>query len=136
TATGRWMTRRAAEVKRDRQAIGGAGLEDWPITAPAQRLDATRWDIHLREAAIAGTRFDLGDGRLLVLEVDLHRSFQPRIRIAEARELPFIDRSGHGGAEIDVAFARSATDQGRKQAIGHIELVEQLELHECQIGPG
>ena len=126
----------AAEMQRHREIIGGAGFQDRPVAAAAERFEASWRNVDLGEAAIAGAFLDFGDRGFGVFDIDLDCTEQAGVGVAPVGELPFVDGGSHGGAELDVALAAGAADQRGEKAVGDVEQVKQLFLHHRQVGTG
>src|ERR1039458_8932413 len=96
-ATGGGMAAGAAQMQRDREAVGGAGLQDWPVAAPTQRLQPARRDHHLGKTTVAGALLDLLDRRLGVFGGELDRGLQPRLAIEPLGGPALVLGGAHGG---------------------------------------
>ena len=123
-------------MQRDRKPVGGAGLQDRPVAAAAQRLQPARRDHDVGEAAVAGALFDLLDRGLGVFQRDLHAGLQPRLLVAPDLRFPLVRRSRHRRTELDVAFVGDAAQQRHHQAVRHVEQIQQLLAHHRQVGAG
>ena len=118
------------------EAVRGAGFQDRPVAAAAQRLQPARRDHHVGEAAIAGALLDLLDRRFGVFQRDLHAGLQARFAIAPDLRFPLVRRGRHRRAELDVALVAAAAEQRHHQAVRDVEQIEQLLLHHLQVGAG
>ncbi len=121
-------------MQRDGEPVGGARLQDRPVAAPPERLQATRRDLHLHKALVACPPLDLGDRRLAVLQRDLHRALQPRLAVGPGGGLPVIDGGAHGGTKLDVPLIGAAAHQRQHHPVTGAKCVQQLRAQEIQIG--
>ena len=111
-AAGRGMAAGAAEMQRDREAVRRAGGEDRPVALPPKRLQPARRDVAPGQSAIAGALLDFRQRACSCSTLICIEAFSRGSGSQKSRELPFVHRDGHGGAELDVALAAAPPTSG------------------------